>query len=44
MRISRGWQIRASNTTNSKKDKVGNQRGCWRYRRANFAGKLFDSV
>ena len=26
------------------KDKVGNQRRCWRYERANFAGKLFDSV
>ena len=26
------------------KDKVGNQRRCWRYRRANFAGKLSDSV
>ena len=36
------------------KDKVSNQRmlikirlvikGCWKHRRANFAGKLFDSV
>ena len=26
------------------RDKVGNQRRCWRYERANFAGKLFDSV
>ena len=26
------------------KDKVCNQRTCWKYSRANFEGKLFDSI
>ena len=44
VRISRGLQIAHQILLVVNKDKVGNQRRCWRCRRANFAGKLFDSV
>ena len=45
MRILRGLQIRASNTTISKKEvRLSIKEDGGRYGRANFAGKPFDSV